>query len=249
MIRVLVIDDELSARIELHDMIMNSVPEISEVLFAASGREAKEILLTYEPDIVLMDIEMPCQSGFELLLTFKNPAFDIIFITADNQYAIKALRFNALDYLLKPVDAGELSEAIQRHLVNRASDRPKRLLVQNTVTMIGKKNVTEFRLPLPTLEGVKLFPLRQVIRLHADRNYTEIHLINKRVLIASKTLKIFEDMLTPYKFIRTHKSHLVNRVHIISVSHDYQYMMLSDGSRVEISRRKKEFVLHTLKVR
>ncbi|WP_149243197.1 LytR/AlgR family response regulator transcription factor [Dyadobacter sp. 32] len=249
MIKALIIDDELKARNVLNHFLTNFIPEISEIRQAASVGEAIGVLDNYQPGIVFLDVEMPHQNGFDFLMTLKAPSFDIIFTTAYNQYAIQALRFSALDYLLKPLDPDELKVAVERHLNKQKTVREKQQLYDNLVQNIEKKEVKDFRLAVPSSEGVYFFTLDEILRLEADRNYTLIHLIGKRPFVASKTLKHFEEMLEEFHFIRTHKSHLVNPKHVTRLTHNNEFVLLSDGSKVEISRRKKEEVQKQLNIR
>ncbi|GGM86914.1 DNA-binding response regulator [Dyadobacter beijingensis] len=250
MLKTLIIDDEQKARNVLNHYLKNAVRQEIEARHAESVEEALKVLEDYQPDIVFLDVEMPHQNGFEFLLARKNPPYDIVFTTAFNQYAIQAIRFSALDYLLKPVDPEELQAAVDRHLekVNGAKQETQQLY-ENLVHNIEKKNVRDFRLAVPTSEGVFFFTLDEILRLEADKNYTSIHLVGKRPFLASKTLKHFDEMLGEFNFIRTHKSHLVNPKYIKQVTHNNQFLLLSDGSRIEISRRKKELVQQYLKLK
>lgn len=249
MIKVLIIDDELKARNVLQHYIVNFIPAIKEIQQAASADEALSLLDTYQPDIVFLDVEMPHKNGFDFLVALQNPSFDVIFTTAYNQYAIQAIRFSALDYLLKPVDPDELKAAVERHLERKESEEQKKELYGNLVQNVGKKDIKDFRIAVPTTQGIFFFAVEEVIRMEADKSYTHIHLVNKKPFIASKTLKHFEEMLEEFDFIRTHKSHLVNPKHITRVSNDHDFILVSDGSKVEISRRKKEEVFQLLRLR
>ncbi|KAA0992360.1 LytR/AlgR family response regulator transcription factor [Dyadobacter aurulentus] len=249
MIKVLIIDDEPRARHILHYYISTLAPEVSEIRMAGSVREAQQILDTYCPGIVFLDIEMPHQSGFDLLLRIRKPTFDIIFTTAHNQYAIQAIRFSALDYLLKPINPDELIMAIKRHLSKQDSVRQKTQLYENLVKNVKKKDGKGLRLAVPSNEGVFFFLVEEILRLEADRNYTLIHLKDRRPFIASKTLKHFEDMLEGFKFVRTHKSHLVNLDHVVRISNSNEFVIMSDGVQIKVSRRKKEEVLRMLHIR
>lgn len=249
MLKILIIDDDLKARNVLHHLIIDFIPEITEIRVAASTAEAHEILRFYLPDIVFLDIEMPHQNGFEMLLAMKEFDFDVIFTTAFHKYAVQALRFNALDFLLKPINPTELMEAVQRHITNRDSPRPKRQLFGNLVNNAEKHELKDYRLAVPSSEGVYFFPIPRVLRLEADRNYTIIHLTDGKRFVASKTLKHFEELLARFKFIRTHKSHLVNAQHIIRLCIGNVHIILCDGSAIEISRRKREAVLRIMRVR
>lgn len=248
MIKALIIDDELKARNILHHYIVNFIPEVTEVRQADSVDAAIEILKEFSPGIVFLDVEMPYKNGFDLLVELKSPAFDVIFTTAYNQYAIQAIRFSALDYLLKPVDPDELQAAVRRHL-EKQEGKPSNALYENLASNITKKDIRDFTIAVPSSEGTHFFKMEDIIRLEADRNYTHIHLNGKKPFLASKTLKHFEEMLEHSDFIRTHKSHLVNPAFISRVSNDKEFILLSDGSKVEVSRRKKDEVLQQLKLR
>lgn len=190
----------------------------------------------------------PTRTGSTFLQLPNNPDFDVIFITAHNQYAVQAIRFSALDYLLKPISPEDLKEAVKRHTTKNESSRQRKMLFENLAANIDKRDMKDFRLAVPSSEGVFFFLVHEILRLEADRNYTIIHLINKRPFIASKTLKHFEDMLAKFRFIRTHKSHLVNLDHIIRISNNNEFIILSDGSRIEVSRRKKDEVQRQLNI-
>ena len=249
MVKVLIIDDELKARNILHHYIVNFIPAITDIQQAVSVDAALKILEGFHPDIVFLDVEMPHRNGFDFLTAVKAPAFDVIFTTAYNQYAIQAIKFSALDYLLKPVDPDELKAAVDRHLEKRETEEQKNQLYNNLVQNIEKKEVKDFRIAVPSTQGVFFFTIDEVVRMEADTSYTHIHLVNKKPFIASKTLKHFEDMLEGFDFLRCHKSHLINSRHITRISNGHDFILLSDGSKVEISRRKKEEVFQQLKLR
>jgi two-component system LytT family response regulator len=249
MIKTLIIDDENKARSLLAYYVQSFVPEINEVRQAESVDDALETLKTYSPDIVFLDVEMPHKNGFDFLVSLDKIPFDVIFTTAYNQYAIQAIRFSALDYLMKPVDPDELKGAVQRHLEKKQSEQQRGELLSNLKENINKKEVKDFTLAVPSAEGVHFFKIEEIVRLEADGSYTIIHLLNKRPFVASKTLKHFEEMLDEFTFIRTHKSHLVNRKHITRISNDHEFVLLTDGSKAEVSRRKKDEVMQQLNLR
>lgn len=249
MIKVLIVDDETTARNFLHRLIIDFVPEISEIRLARSAADARNILHDFEPDIAFVDIEMPYQNGFELLIKLKNPQFDVIFITAHNRYAIQALRFSALDYLLKPIDPKELIGAMQRYLAKRSTSPRRRKVYENFVQNAERKDPKEFRLAVTSSKGAFFFPLCEVLRIESDRNYSVIHLTErKKPFVATKTLKHYEEILVHFKFIRVHKSHLVNAEHIMRLSNSNDYLVLSDGTQIYISRRRRQAVLNLLNV-
>lgn len=249
MIKALIIDDEARARNVLKHYLENFNPEVTELQQADSVDGALELLKEYRPDIVFLDVEMPHKNGFSFLVEVQDPAFDVVFTTAYNQYAIQAIRFSALDYLLKPVDPEELRSSIQRHLEKRQSQESRKELYRNLVDNIGRKEVKDFRIAVPSSEGFYFFMVDEIFRLQADRSYTHIHLVNRKPFVASKTLKHFEEMLEEFGFIRTHKSHLVNPRHISRLSNDNEFVLLTDGTKVEVSRRKKDEVQKQLNLR
>jgi two-component system LytT family response regulator len=190
---------------------------------------------------------MPFRNGFHLLSAIPDPAFDVIFTTAYNQYAIQAIRFSALDYLLKPVLPEELKAAIDRHLQKQENAKQRERLFQNLISNIKQKDLKDFQIAVPSTDGLHFFKVTDIIRLEGQRGYTFIYLQGKKPFIASRTLLHFEEMLQQFGFIRTHKSHLVNPRQISRISNDNGFIVLADGTQVEISRRKKDEVLKLLK--
>lgn len=249
MIKALIIDDEGKARNVLEFYLQSFLPEVTEIRQADSADNAIMVLQVFTPDLVFLDVEMPHKTGFDFLAGLESLPFDVIFTTAYNQYAIQAIRFSALDYLMKPVDPDELKAAVQRHLSRKETDTSKNELISNLRENIRKKDIRDFTLAVPSAEGVHFFKADEILRMEADGSYTTIHLLNKKPFIASKTLKHFEEMLEGLPFIRTHKSHLVNRMHIVRISNDHVFVLLTDGSKAEVARRKKEEVMQLLNLR
>jgi two-component system, LytTR family, response regulator len=247
MIHILIIDDEHKARNILHHYLVENIQEDMDIRQAASVDAALSLLQEFTPDIVFLDVEMPVRNGFDFLSEVKSPAFDIIFTTAFNQYAIQAIRFSALDYLLKPIDPDELKTAVQRHLEHKATTREKEELYQNLVQNLGKKDIRDFKIAVTSTEGAHFFMIDDIIRIEADSSYAHIVLKDGKRFTASKTLKYFEEMLEEYSFLRVHKSHLINPAHIRQINADHSMATMTDGSQVEISRRKKDEVKNLIK--
>jgi two-component system LytT family response regulator len=175
-----------------------------------------------------------------------NKNFKLIFTTAYNEYAIQAIRFSAFDYLLKPVDVEELQAAVQRFLDTQQDFKQQYELLKNIMHNIQAPSADEFRLALPTREGVHyLFP-GDIVRCEAIGNYTKFFMQNNTSYLISKTLGEYDTLLLPHHFIRTHKSHLVNKKYIAFIDHD-GFAVLKDKSKVEVSRRRKEEVMAALK--
>ena len=243
---MLLIDDEERATDALRLIIEKMVPEIKQVRVCNDSRKAAELIHAYQPGLVFLDIQMPHLNGFELLEKLPNKNFKIIFTTAYNEYAIQAIRFSAFDYLLKPIDTEELQLSVQRFLESQEDYRQQFDLLKNIMHNIQAPSADEFRLALPTKEGVHFLMPNEIIRCEAVGNYTKFYTDKNRTYLISKTLGEYDALLSPHNFIRTHKSHLVNKKFISFIDHD-GFAVLKDNSKVEVSRRRKEEVMIALK--
>lgn len=240
MIQILIIDDEHKARNILHHYLVEFLPHAVDIRQADSAAAALETLESFTPDIVFLDVEMPVKSGFDFLMEVKSPTFDIIFTTAFNQYAIQAIRFSALDYLLKPIDPDELKAAVQRHLDHKESTKQKEEIYQNFIQNLEQKDERDYKIAIASSEGARFFKIQDLVRLEADSSYTHLYTTQKKKITASKTLKYFEEMLEEHGFLRVHKSHLINPAFIERINGDHTMIFMTDGGEVEVSRRKKE---------
>ena len=227
-------------------MIIKTIPAIDEIMVCNDARQAAEKIHQFQPGLVFLDIQMPHLNGFELLEKIPNKNFKIIFTTAYNEYAIQAIRYSAFDYLLKPVDMEELQSAVHRFLEGQEDFRQQYDLLKNIMHNMKAANAEEFRLALPTKEGVHYLQPQDIVRCEAVGNYTKFYVTHGKTYLISRTLGEYDTLLTPQQFIRTHKSHLVNKKYISFVDHD-GFAVLKDNSRVEISRRRKEEVMSSLK--
>jgi two-component system, LytTR family, response regulator len=244
MIKALLIDDEIRATDSLQLMIGKFVPEIGRLWVCNDARLAAGMVHTCQPDLLFLDIRMPHLGGFEVLEALPNKEFKVIFTTAYDEYAIKALRFSALDYLLKPVDAKELIDAVKRYLGE--NNHMTLEMLQNISINMELQHSLQFRLALPTREGVHFLMPHEIIRCEAIGNYTRFYIVNNRQYTSSKNLGEYEELLAPYAFLRTHKSHLINKNFISFIDHD-SFVILKDSTRVEISRRRKTEVMAALR--
>jgi two-component system LytT family response regulator len=235
--RVIIVDDEDGARESLSDLLEKYVPNVKIVAKAESSASAYEKIGKYKPDLVFLDIEMPFGNGFDLLERMQPVDFNIIFVTAYDHYAIKAIKFSALDYLLKPVDLDELRSAVERH---RQSPQPvSRESYQNLLENLEPENKTK-KIALPDNSGITFVDIDDIIRCESDGNYTRFFLATGRKILVSKTLGEFENLLSDEGFFRVHRSHLINLSKITRFQKsDGGHVELSDGSKVEVSRRKR----------
>ena len=243
MIRALIVEDKPGS-IELLKWLLNEhCPEIGCIQTATCVKDALPLIRSFGPDILFLDIQMPHQNGFDLLNAIDNWNFEVIFTTAYNEFAIQAIRFSALDYLLKPVDAGELVKAVERFKVKRIYAPAGEELYKNFIQNISNKNR---RLALPGITDIKYVEVEDIIRLQADRNYTRFFFNDKKEFVASKTLKEFEELLDGCGFIRIHRTHLINSSYIKEYEREGT-IILKDNSKIEVARRKKEHLLKFLK--
>jgi two-component system LytT family response regulator len=208
---------------------------------AGSVDQAVEVIRLHNPDLVFLDVEMPRGSGFELLKRMDRPSFKTIFVTAHNHYAIKAIKFSAADYLLKPVDVDELIASIGQ-IRSNVGDWPARY--QNLAETIDHQKLS--RLAVPVKDGFAFISPDEIIRLQADGSYTHIFTCNDKYT-ASRNIKEYEDLLQDRGFFRAHHSHLINLSHVRNFSRTEGYsVVMSDGSVVEVARRKKDQFLQLM---
>jgi two-component system, LytTR family, response regulator len=243
MIRTVIIDDEEQSIESLRLLLKTCCPGVDVAGTASSAAEGYELIKAVKPALVFLDIEMPRESGFQMLERFHLVDFDIIFTTAHGHYAIKAIKFSALDYLLKPLDAGELEEAIRKFEKKQHAPGNMSSQVHALLSNI-RDDVKDKRLAVSNADGITIVHIKEIIRCKADVNYTSLHLASGERLTVARTLKEYEDMLAPYGFFRVHNSSLINLSHVKKyVKGDGGYVIMSDNSNVEVSgRRKSEFL-------
>jgi two-component system LytT family response regulator len=245
MLKALLVDDEERATDALQRLIGKFIPVISQVMVCNDARHANKILQNYQPDLLFLDICMPHISGFDLLGNMCRKQCKVIFTTAFNEYAIKAIRFSAFDYLLKPIDPDELVQSVQRFIKTGENYIQQQALLQNIMSNMQAAEYARLRLALPTSEGVHYVMPAEITRCEALDNYTKFYLTGNHQLIIFKTLREYEELLLPYHFLRTHRSHHVNR-DLISFIDQEGFIILKDSTKVEVSRRRKDAVLAML---
>ena len=234
-IRAIIVDDD-SYAIESLKYLMQQMPELEITGVFTNPHESIAFIKNEKPDLVFLDIRMPEMTGFDLLDQIDYESLEVIFVTGYNQYAINALRYSALDYLLKPVTLRDLSESIQRYHQRTESLKIKSRLLNLKNNLKLKEE--EFDLVLLTKsEGEKKFKAADIIRCEADSNYTVIYAAPDKRFTASKTLGDLEDMLASDQFVRIHKSHLVNKKFIRSLNRQLE-MTLSDDTILPVSKRR-----------
>jgi two-component system LytT family response regulator len=240
MAKVLIIDDEINAISLLKMMIENDFPGQFIVEAALGAEEGLDKIMIYNPDLLLLDIEMPVMNGFDLLSKIPIRNFTVIFTTAFNQYAIQAIKYNALDYILKPIKASELQIAIKKFLESNKNNETYNKQIDN---FLSKKNKN---LAIPTFEGVVFLEIEKIIRCEAEGNYTNFFLNDGNRFVSSKTMKEYEDLLVNNgNFIRVHRSHIVN-IEYVKEFRNEGSLIFKDNTVIPISRRRKEEVVKKL---
>ncbi len=244
-IKTVIIDDEVNNCEHLHKLLSRYCSKIEVVGKAYDAVSGIRMIEAQQPQLVFLDIQMPGGNGFDLLEAMPTRHFEVIFVTAFDHYAIKAIRFCAFDYLLKPVNILELQQAVGRVVEKINALRPQ-LAEQWSLLENNRKSVDK-RMALPTAERVLFVSIREISRCKGENNYTFVYLVNGEKILVSRTLKEFEELLEEEGFIRVHQSHLVNKHQVLSYEKsDGGYLLMNDGAQVSISRMRKENVLKIL---
>lgn len=249
----IIVDDELQNQEVLAKMLDQFCPTVSLLGLAENVKDAVKLIKSKKPDVVFLDIEMPEGSGFNLFNYTDLPDFYTVFTTAHAEYAIKAIKFAAFDYLLKPINLTELKNAIERVAEKLRTGKSENLNNTNRAEVLRANNKNkkfEFnKIALSTAEGIEFFHVNEILRCEADRAYCNFYLTEKRKAIISKSLKEYEDVLTAANFFRVHKSFMVNLAHVKRYLHGKGgFVQLSDDSLIPVAVRKKEEFLRMLKV-
>jgi two-component system LytT family response regulator len=248
MLKVIIIDDEENAVKFIHGIISEYSPNLVLAGTANSAREGIVLINQVHPDLVFLDVEMPHGTGFDLLSNFPKKTFDVIFITAYNHYAIQAIKFSAVDYILKPVNISELIEAVQKVEQKRSSVEYRNLDYSNLLENLRTPRPS--RLAIPTNDGIEYLNTSEIIRIEADRSYSWFFLTDKRKYLVSRNLKEYQELLQDIDFFRPHNSHLINMNFVKKfIRHEGGYIEMTDGSNVPISRGKRDlFLLQMAKI-
>ncbi len=246
MIKTIIIEDEQKSREMLAAMIQKNCPDLEIVGLASNVNEGVTLIQTLKPELVFLDISMPDGSGFDLLEKVSGHKFELIFATASDQHAIRAIKFSACDYLLKPIDNEELKAAVDK-VVQKKKAMPNMENLQFLIQQLKKADDNFQKITLPTGNAYEIVNVKDIVRCEADGSYTNFYLTDKRKLMISAGLKHYEELLPEVEFIRVHHHHLINMNHVVRfLKEDGGYAVMSDGSKIEISRRKKEAFMEKL---
>jgi len=240
-LKAILIDDEISSIETLEIELNRHCPKVEVIAKYNDPMQAVEVIPSMEFDVLFLDIEMPWLNGFDLLNQLKNINFEVVFITAYDQYAIQAFKVSAIDYLLKPIQAEELQSAVDR-CIKRRSSSLNNVPIKNLINNLNKKNIGERKLLLPTAEGIDFITIGDIIHCNAESNYTRIITKDRQIFLA-KTLKEIEEMLAEYNFFRVHSSHLVNIDYIKRYSRSEGVLVMSNDQNISVSRLRKDAFL------
>ncbi|MEZ4721792.1 MAG: response regulator transcription factor [Flavobacteriales bacterium] len=249
-LKAIIVDDEATNREVLKRLIAKFCPEVEVVGSAQNVMEAVFLIRDHRPDVVFLDIEMPGEDGFSLFTHFEKPDFRVVFTTAHADYAIKAIKFAALDYLLKPVDFNELKQAVAKVRDSIQRGDGNNLLEKQINVLKESRTADNFdfkRIALPSADGVEFYNVSKILRCEAARAYSTFHFDDETKVLVSKPLSEFEKLLSECNFIRIHKSNMVNMTHVVKfVKSDGGYVVLSDGSHISVASRRKNEVMQIL---
>jgi len=246
MLKTVIVDDDYVSRMVLRDMLEKFLDNIEIIGEAGSVAEGIKLIEDKSPELVLLDISMPDGTGFDLLDKLKTINFNLIFITAYSEYAVKAFKYPAFDYIVKPLNVNELSKAILRIPHNKKVENESRIKVLKENPVLPDENASK-TIALPELNGFAIVNIEDIIRCEGKRNYTRIIFKEASEKIISRTLLEFEHLLSPLGFVRIHRSHLVNILNVVRyLKSDGGMVELKTGELLRVSSKHKENLLNKL---
>lgn len=245
MLKAIIIDDEPYCCEILAAMLESDCTDVEVMSIYNNGKDALAAIRQHSPDIVFLDVEMPMMNGFEMLEQLTSVNFHLIFTTSYNQYALKAIRFSAIDYLLKPIDRVELNKAVQKVKERIQVPIPQQLEI--LMQKLRQPSHPVNKVALPTIEGLQMIPVETIISCESDDNYTSIQLKSKKKILVTRSLKEMEEILEQHSFIRVHRFYIVNLNEIEKyIKGEGGYLVMSDGTTIDVSKNKKEILLKKL---
>jgi two-component system LytT family response regulator len=244
-LRALIIDDEAKSREVLSRQLEHFCPEIEVIGNATNGNQAAQLIREMKPDVVFLDVELGADTGFDLLKSLGEVKFDVVFTTAHEKYALEAIRFSALDYLMKPILAEELKRSVAR-LLKKKSPEDRKNHLDALIYNINYSN-SDKKLGLPMQHGLEFISISEVVYCESENNYTIFHMKNGQKHLVSRTMLEFDHLLKNYYFFRAHQSYLVNLRHVQRFNkNESSSLIMSSGQQIDVSRRKKTAILQAL---
>ena len=244
MVKAIIIEDEPQAISALKQELTFNCSEVVVVGISQSVKEAIEKIKQLKPDLIFLDIQLSDGLGFDILESFPAIDFKVIFTTAYSEYALQAIKFSALDYLLKPIDSSELKIAVTKAIKYNQEDLKDRI---ETFLLNQSRNNNLKKIALQTTEGIFIHEISTILKCSSNGNYTNIYFTNNKKMLITKTLKNLEELLLPFNFERIHHSHLININHLVSyINKDGGYVVMSDKTTLPVSQRKKAALIKHL---
>jgi two-component system, LytTR family, response regulator len=247
-LKAILIDDEPRGISSMQKLLQINCPEVNVIGTYTDADEAIKMVRGQQPDVIFLDIAMPVKNGFELLKELKGMNFEVIFVTAHNQFMIEAFHFSAIDYLLKPVEDNLLIDAVNRakkRLAEKSGSKNVETFLHN---LKQKQSPTKMRLCIPSLKGFQVIELDDILYAESSGNYTNLYFLNKPMVCTSKPMHEYEKLLEDAGFVRIHKSILVNLLHVKEyLRGEGGSVILSNGHEVEVARRKKDLLIAKMK--
>ncbi len=245
--KVVIVEDQKHEQEALSRLLTEHFGEFRIIGIASTVPEAILLLEKTRPDLVFMDVLLPPDTSFSIIQSLNDITFEIIFTTSFEEYAVKAFRLSAIDYLIKPIALSDLRQAVNKFLERKTISSTANH-IKNLVENLRSSNSDQVRIALPTLSGYTFVLVKDIVRCESDNTYTTFFTVDKNKLIVSKTLKDCEQLLQEYRFFRVHNSHLINLDFISEyLKGEGGSVKMTDGSHVEVSRRRKEEFLRALK--
>ncbi|MFN2440326.1 MAG: LytR/AlgR family response regulator transcription factor [Chitinophagaceae bacterium] len=245
MLKAIIVDDEPYCCEVLAAMLEAESPEVKVLAECNNGESALSAIRKYAPDIVFLDVEMPKMNGFQMLEQLPSIHFHLIFTTSYDQYALRAIRFSAIDYLLKPIDREELKKAVEK--VEQRIQIPIPQQLEILLQKFRQPSESINKIALPTIDGLQMIAINTIITCESDDNYTTLFFKSGKKLLVTRSLKDMEEALEQHSFLRVHRSYLVNLNEIEKyIRGEGGYLIMSDGSTVDVSRSRKELLMQKL---
>ena len=248
MIRTILVDDEIDNLFVLQRLLETYCPQVSVLATAEGVETALPLIRSLNPDLLFLDIEMIQGNAFDLLIQLQPMSFQVIFVTAFDEYAVRAFKYSATDYLLKPVDGEDLRRAVDK-VTARSHEKLNMFQLRTLLENVGAMQLSHQKMAIPTVNGLSFVPINSIVRFEAQGSYTCIYLTDGECLMTTRTIKEYEDMLPEPLFCRIHNSHIVNLQRI----QKYQkgrggYVIMEDGTSIEVaSRRRQDFLQRLMK--
>jgi two-component system LytT family response regulator len=246
MLKAILVDDEEKSRKNVQLLLQKHCADAVQVLGESDNvNDAFTLITKLKPNLVFLDIEMGQQTGFDLIAKFPQPNFKCIFITAYDQYALKAIKFCALDYILKPIDYKELQQAVAK--AKAVLEQPEKENMQNLISILKQPNHKSNKVVIPTAKGFNFIPVEHILYIEAEKGYTFIHCTNNQKVCSTTSLGEYEDLLSEYTFFRTHHSYLINKEFVTGyIKGEGGEVTLTTGSTVPVSKRRKTELMEWL---